>query len=525
MLNTVVGIDIGSAALKVVEVRGTWKGFEVVKAAERQLPNENGAPCPPEQIAQALTELLSAHAIKPAHVVSAVPAHATFVRNLQLPFRDLRKIREVLKFELEPHIPYPVEEVIVDFAKVRETEAGGCEILAVAIPKDALAEHLHVFELAGLVPEIVDWEVFGTLNGYQAWRPAPPPEPVVLVNVGASKTTVTIVKDGRIQFVRSIARGGHWLTETIRQRLTLTTAQAEALKLSERDKDRAQIAASVDTFLATLTKEIDLTLLAYTTRAEGGAVQEIILLGGSAALPEAVTAFSEHYDVPVTLFDVDQRLFPPSPLTLQLHPGLITPVALGLAMRQVSRRAVGLDFRREEYALRKSYEEIRGQLLSLGGMVALLVGLALFDMYYHLHTKEIHYAQLQSQVAALFRETFPDVRRVNNEVLYARERLREIETNLRGVGTLSGPQGSALEMFRELSVRIPQNLQVKVTDLTISTEGISISGETQSFDGVDILKQAFAASAYFDEVKVSQARAGTTGKGVEFKIAMTLKKT
>jgi type IV pilus assembly protein PilM len=524
MLKSVVGIDIGSAALKVVEVRGTWKGFEVVKAVERQLPHENGAPCSPEQTAQALTELLSAHAIKPAQTVSAIPAHATFVRNLQLPFRDQRKIREVLKFELEPHIPSPVEDVIVDFAVVRETEGGGCEILAVAIPKETLADYLQIFELAGLVPEIIDWEIFGTLNGYQAWQPTTTSEAVVLVNVGASKTTVTILKDGRIQFVRSIARGGHWLTESIRQRLTLTTAQAEALKLSERDKDRAQIAESVEIFLATLIKEIDLTLLAYTTRGAGEVVNEIILLGGSAALPEAMTAFAEHYDVPVTLFDIDHRLFPPSPLTLQLQPGLITPVALGLAMRQIKRRAVGMDFRREEFALRKSYEEVRGRLLSLGGMAALLVGLALFDLYYHLHRKEIHYTQLQSQVEAVFRETFPDMRRVSNEVIQAREKLRDIETSLRGVGTLSSPQGSALEMLRELSVRLPPNLQVKITDLTISTEGISLSGETQSFDGVDILTKAFGASAYFDNVKVSLARAGSGGKGVEFKIAMTLKK-
>src|SRR5918992_1449631 len=125
MMKSVVGVDLGSTALKVVELRGTWKGFEVVKAAERRLPAENGGSCPPEQVAQALSELLSAHAIKPARVVSAIPAHATFVRNLMLPFRDPRKIREVLKFELEPHIPYPVEDVIVDFAKIRDTDAGG----------------------------------------------------------------------------------------------------------------------------------------------------------------------------------------------------------------------------------------------------------------------------------------------------------------------------------------------------------------------------------------------------------------
>jgi general secretion pathway protein L len=525
MMKSVVGIDLGSTALKVVELRGTWRGFEVIKAAERRLPTDASAACPPEEVAQALTELLSAHAIKPAHVVSAIPAQATFVRNLLLPFRDARKIREVLKFELEPHIPYPVEDVIVDFAKVRDVDTGGCEVLAAAVPRVAMAEHLRILELAGLIPEVVDWEIFGELNSYLAWRPSPQSGPVALVNLGASKTTVKIIHDGSLRFTRSIVRGGNALTESIRQRLTLTTAQAEAMKLSDRDRDRAGIADSIETFLAALAKEIDHTLLAYNTRAGEEPVQEIVLLGGGARLPEAVPFFEAHYGVPTTLFDLDQRLFHPSPMSLHSQAGLVMPVAFGLATRQLSRRAKGLDFRREEFALRKSFDEVRGQLLSIGGMVALLVGLSLFDLYYHLRTKEMQYAALQGQVESIFRETFPEVRRVSNEVSQAQEKLREIETNLKGIGTLSGPQGSALEMLRELAVRTPQGLPVKITDLTISTEGISISGETQSFDGVDSLKKAYASATYFDEVKVSQARAGTGGKGVEFKIAITLKKS
>jgi type IV pilus assembly protein PilM len=157
MMKSVVGIDLGSTALKVVELRGAWRGVEVVKAAERRLPTDAGAACPPEEVAQALTELLSAHAIKPAHVVSAIPAQATFVRNHLLPFRDARKIRDVLRFELEPHIPYPVEDVIVDFAKVRDVDTGGCEVLAAAVPRVAMAEHMHILELAGLMPDVVDW--------------------------------------------------------------------------------------------------------------------------------------------------------------------------------------------------------------------------------------------------------------------------------------------------------------------------------------------------------------------------------
>jgi type IV pilus assembly protein PilM len=525
MMKSVVGVDLGSTALKVVELRGTWRGFEVVKAVERRLPTDTGTTCPPEEVAQALSELLSAHAIKPAHVVSAIPAQATFVRNLQLPFRDARKIREVLKFEIEPHIPYPVEDVIVDFAMIRNVDSGGCEVLAAAVSKKAMADHVRILDLAGLAPAVVDWEIFGELNSYLTWRPLAQSHPVVLVNLGASKTTVKIIQDGSIRFTRSIVRGGNALTESIRQRFTLTSAQAEAMKLSDRDRDRSSIAESVETFLGVLAKEIDHTLLAYNTRAGEEPVREVVLLGGGAALPEAVPFFEARYGLPTTLFDMDQRLFPPSPMSLQPEAGLVMPVALGLAKRQLSRRALGLDFRQEEFALRKSYDEVRGQLLSLGGMAALLVGLSLFDLYYHLRTKETQYAMLQHQVESIFRETFPEVRRVSNEVSQAQEKLRELETNLKGVGTLSGPQGSALEMLRELAVRTPQGLQVKITDLTVSTEGISISGETQSFDGVDSLKKAYAASPYFDEVKVSQARASTGGKGVEFKIAMTLKKS
>ena len=525
MTKSVVGVDLGSTALKVVELRGTWRGFEVVKVAERRLPTDTGVACPPDQVAQALSELLSAHAIKPAHVVSAIPAQATFVHNLQLPFRDPRKIREVLKFEIEPHIPYPVEDVIVDFAKSRDLDSGGCEVLAAAVSKTAMADHVRIFDLAGLVPEVVDWEIFGELNSYLAWRPSPRSSPVALVNLGAGKTTVKIIKGGSIRFARSIVRGGNALTESIGQRLTLTAAQAEAMKLSDRDRDRAGSAESIETFLGSLVKEIDHTLLAYTTRADEAPVREIVLLGGGARLPEAVPFFEAHYGLPTTLFDMDQRLFAPSPASLQSQAGLVMPVALGLASRQLSRRSVGLDFRREEFALRKSYDQVRGQLLSLGGMVALLVGLALFDLYYHLRTKEMQYAALQRQVESMFRDTFPEIRRTSNEVGQAQEKLREIEANLKGVGTLSGPQGSALEMLRELAVRTPQGVPVKITDLTISTEGISISGETQSFDSVDSLKKAYTSSAFFDEVKVSQARAGTGGKGVEFKVAITLKKS
>src|SRR5215510_7041048 len=99
MTKSVVSVDLGSTALKVMELRGTWKGFEVVKAAERRLPTDTGATCPPEETAQALSELLSAHAIKPTHVVSVIPAQATFELYPLPPFRAPRKFGHVAKID------------------------------------------------------------------------------------------------------------------------------------------------------------------------------------------------------------------------------------------------------------------------------------------------------------------------------------------------------------------------------------------------------------------------------------------
>jgi hypothetical protein len=241
----------------------------------------------------------------------------------------------------------------------------------------------------------------------------------------ASKTTVKIIQDGSIRFTRSIGRGGNALTESIRQHLTLTSAQAEAMKLSDRDRDRASIAETIETFLGMLAKEIDHTLLAYNTRADEEPVQEIVLLGGGAGLPEAVPFFEAHYGLPTTLFDMDQRLFPPSPMSLQPQAGLVMPVALGLASRQLSRRALGLDFRREEFALRKSYDEVRGRSCRSAAWWPCSWGYHCSILYYHLRTKETQLAALQHQVDSIFQETFPEVRRVSNAVGQGQEAPRD----------------------------------------------------------------------------------------------------
>ena len=205
---------------------------------------------------------------------------------------------------------------------------------------------------------------------------------------------------------RSIVRGGNALTESIRQCLTLTSAQAEAMKLSDRDRDRASIAETIETSWGCWRRK---STAAYNTRAGEEPVQEIVLLGGGARLPEAVPFFESHYGLPTTLFDMDQRLFPPSPMSLQPQAGFVMPVALGLASRQLSRRALGLDFRQEEFALRKSYDEIRGQLLSRrhGGLARGAIAVR----------SVLSPAHERNSVAVLkvrwipFSATFPEVRR------------------------------------------------------------------------------------------------------------------
>ncbi|RMF86668.1 MAG: type IV pilus assembly protein PilM, partial [Nitrospinota bacterium] len=458
---------------------------------------------------------------KAGTIISAIPAQSVILRTLELPFSDERKIREVIRYELEPHIPYPVEEVIVDFC-ILERQERGAKVLVAAVSKEVVADHLSLLQEAGIEPEIVDLELFGDLNTYFALYPSEKGEEVVgLVNVGASKTTLKVVQGKRLLLARSISKGGNFITEAIQKKLHLSFAEAEEKKLTE--GETAEVFAVIQTALATLAKELEYTFFSYMARAgEERELQAIVLSGGGARTPGISEFFSQHFEVPVHRIGKEERLTALFPQIPPLSSSFT--VGLGLALRGLNRSAQGMNLRQEEFSFRKSYEEIKGHLIFAGIVLLLILGLHLGTFYYRLGQKEERYQQIRSQIHAVFRETFPQTR-VVDPIQQAKQKIQEGKNKLKAFGGITGAQLSSLEILRELSEKIPPTIKVDVFDLLISTESISMSGKTDSFDSVDNLKKNLETSDYFESVKVTNAKVGLDEDTVEFKLLIILQKS
>jgi len=150
-------------------------------------------------------------------------------------------------------------------------------------------------------------------------------------------------------------------------------------------------------------------------------------------------------------------------------------------------------------------------------------GLGFANLYLNNSYKTQRYAQLQNEMARIFRTTFPDVRMVQPAV-QMREKIRELDERLKAFGGLTGAQLSGLPLLHEISAHIPAEIVVNVDNLTIATDTIDMSGSTTSYDDVVKLKEAVEKSQFLKNVKIQNTKQDADGK-VSFKLTITTSKT
>ena len=304
MASSVVGIDIGSAALRGVEVRDP-AGVKptVLRYFEVALPAgavSSGEVVEPNTVAGALKELWSKGGFKSKDVVLGVGNQRVLARDLTVPKMSLKRIRESLPFEVQEMLPVPVADALLDFYPISEgigengpTVSG----LLIAAVKDAVLGNVKATQLAGLTTIDVDLIPFA-LSRVLISRPKVAGT-IALIDIGANTTSVVIATAGVPQFVRIIPTGGDDLTQALRSGLDIDVAQAELVKRtlglatqvsSIEEKQAIEIIYQVSSEqLSSLRNTINY----FSNTRQGDTVTHIVLSGGGAMLPGLPNALAE----------------------------------------------------------------------------------------------------------------------------------------------------------------------------------------------------------------------------------------
>ena len=340
-----VGVDITSATVKVIELKRAGSHYQVESYAVR--PLREGAVI--ERRIRDMSEVVDAlkravdHA-RPGsrNAVVAVPASAAITKTLTLPASlDDDEIEARIQIESDKHIPFPFSEVAFDFQRLGLNSRYGDQqdVLLVACRQQDVNQLTEAVTQAGLTPAAVDVETFAMERAFQELRHQLPStegeqDCVALVDIGATMNAFHVLREGRVTYSRDTVFGGRQLTDEIRNRYGLSLEEAGLAKKRGGLPDDYQRSV-LDPFLDTLVQQVGRSLQLYYTAGRKQEVRRMILAGGTSVLPGLAERLAEESGMEVVIANpfrrmkVNPRIDVPT-LTGDA-PAMLT--ACGLAMR------------------------------------------------------------------------------------------------------------------------------------------------------------------------------------------------
>jgi len=487
------GLDIGSTAIKAVELTRTWQGYRVTNYGFYPISNGERERHREKRL-QALQKIFPEGKKGGEGLIVPIASHQTMVHRVFLPFRDRKKNQQVVKFEVEPLLPFPIDQVVVDFYTSKESR-NGKGALVFAVSKEELKEKLSLMQQAGLDPESLVSEAMALFWLAKHLGPSAPAS--ALLDLGHEKSTMIVWRGETLALVRSVPIAGRAVSRALEQGLKVDPEEAVAPVLRR------------------LANEIQRTLLSYEFDPEGQLVENIFLTGGSAALPGVEKILEELLKRPVTILDIKGR----SPSLLQdvpqeYHHSLT--VALGAALWESAREEERINFRQEEFVSPKKAKKVKTRVTLLFSYLIILAFLGVATFSTNLYLKERRYQDLKAEIRKEFLQAQPGVKKVVNEVQQMKNLVREERARLDALGGLPSAS-SPLEILRELSMMIEPTSKVRVTEFILDPEGVELSGEADSFDTANRLKSKLDRSSLFQEVQLKTARASSLENVIEFK--------
>ena len=347
---TVIGLDIGSSAVKAVELKASGKAFRVVAFAMEPLPADSivdGAIIDAGAVADAVRRLFeSSRAFKSKDVCASLSGNAVIVKKITLPVMTQAELDESIYWEAEQYIPFDIQDVNLDYQILDpgtgQDSRGSMSVLLVAAKKEKIGDYVGVIAQAGRTPVVVDVDAFALQNAYEVNYGLEPGQVVVLLNAGASAINVNILHGDQSVFTRDISMGGNAYTEAVQKELDLPYEVAEELKKGTPvdgatfEDAKPVLRAVTETVLLEIQKTFDF----YKASAASDQINRIVVSGGASRVDEFRELLQQRFGTPVEAFDPfrtvswDEKSLgaPPSDAAAS------AAVAVGLALRRVGDR-------------------------------------------------------------------------------------------------------------------------------------------------------------------------------------------
>ncbi|MBF0568801.1 MAG: type IV pilus assembly protein PilM [Nitrospirae bacterium] len=344
---SLLGLDIGSSSIKAVQLKDLKTGYELelfdFLPIDSDLIVENVV-ADSEKLSGAIRALVKKAKIKTKNTVISISGHSSvIIKRITLPDMTEEVLNENIRYEAEQYVPFGIDDVNLDYQILGPAEEPGqIDVILVAVKKDVLSSYISAVKDAGLTPVIVDVDAFTLENMYGANYKTEASRSVALLNVGASNTTINILKSGISAFTRDSSIGSRNHTEALMNQFSLSYEDAERIKAGATVNGITpeQAAPVLDSVSEDIVMEINHSLDFFSDSPEMEAIEGLWLGGGGALVKGLKEKLSDMTGYPVTLLNPFKDIKIPKGIDAAYLASIapIATIAVGLATRRLGDR-------------------------------------------------------------------------------------------------------------------------------------------------------------------------------------------
>ncbi len=332
-----MGVDIGTTSIKVVElkrdsgkVRLLTYGFSENNSASSSLPE-------PKQVAKIINKICQQAGVSSRSAVSALPTFSVFSSIINLAGIGGKDMASAVHWEAKKVIPLPLEEMILDWKKIEDQameNKNNLKVLLTGAPRTLVKKYIDIFKAAQINLISLETEIFALIRSLLGNDKAT----VMIVEIGAATTSITIVDQSIPMLSRSLDMGGLTISKAISNNLNIGLERAEQFKYDlgvSLSGGEEVVPKTISQSLAPILNEIKYALNLFTSK-NNKKIEKIILTGGSSMLPNLADYLAKILNINVILGNPWSRISYPVDLKMLLDE--ISPrmaVAIGLAMREI----------------------------------------------------------------------------------------------------------------------------------------------------------------------------------------------
>ncbi|MDA8429290.1 MAG: type IV pilus assembly protein PilM [Geobacteraceae bacterium] len=309
----VVGIDIGSSSVKLVQLRDLKGSYQLLNVGIIPLPPEaivDNTLMDSSAIVGAIHNLITSLGIKVKDVACSISGNSVIIRKIILPAMPLEELEDQITWEAEQYIPFDINDVNMDFQILSpdSIDPSKMNVLLVASKKDIINDYVAVFNESGLHLSVVDVDSFAVQNAFEMNHDTGVEDVIALINIGASVMNINVIKSGVTLFTRDVQMGGNLYTEEIQKQMGLSSSEAESIKILAHEAHSAALLDVLSKVNETISQEIRRSLDFYNSTANDDRITKILLSGGGSKVYKLIEVITDKTGLAVEVINPFARL-------------------------------------------------------------------------------------------------------------------------------------------------------------------------------------------------------------------------